>query len=219
MRSATVILAAALVLAPLTAGAADLVVWWEKGHYTQEDEALAEIVATFEQDTGKEVELVQPSEGELPDKIAAALKAGQPPDFAFGVLLQDYVGRWASDDRLTDLSDVVGAFSDLFHPDSLAWVTWRDPKTGRGALYGLPIGRELNHVHVWKSLLEEAGFTLADIPREWGAFWSFWCDQVQPAVRRATGREDIWGVALPMAQASDTDLQFFQFVAATMRST
>jgi multiple sugar transport system substrate-binding protein len=37
---------------------------------------------------------------------------------------------------------------------------------------------------------------------------------VQPGVRRATGREDIWGVALPMAvRAGDTDLEFFQFVA------
>ena len=28
----------------------------------------------------------------------------------------------------------------------------------------------------------EAGFTLEDIPKDWVAFWSFWCDQVQPAV-------------------------------------
>ena len=67
------------------------------------------------------------------------------------------------------------------------------------------MGRATNHVHVWKSLLEGAGFTLADIPREWEAFWSFWCDQVQPAVRQATGREDVWGVGLPMsAEAFDT---------------
>ena len=31
-----------------------------------------------------------------------------------------------------------------------------------------------NHLHVWKSLLEQAGFTLADMPKEWEAFWSFW---------------------------------------------
>ena len=77
------------------------------------------------------------------------------------------------------------------------------------------MGRVTNHVHVWKSLLEQAGFTLADIPKEWDAFWSFWCDQVQPAVRRATGRDDIWGVGLNMSgEAADTQIQFFQFVAA-----
>ena len=77
-----------------------------------------------------------------------------------------------------------------------------------GALYALPMGRTTNHVHVWKSLLEQAGFTLEDIPKEWEAFWSFWCDQVQPAVRRATGRDDIWGVGLPMSvEAGDTQIR------------
>ena len=38
---------------------------------------------------------------------------------------------------------------------------------------------------------------------------------MQPAVRKATGRDDIWGVALPMSvHAGDTDFQLFQFVAA-----
>jgi multiple sugar transport system substrate-binding protein len=206
---------AALILAPLSARAADLVVWWEEGIYAQEDEAVAETIGAFEQDTGKRVELVQPTEMELPDKMTAAFEAGTPPDFVFGVLLQDYVGPWADDDRLVDLSDTIGHFSDLFDPDSLAWVMRRDPKTGHAAIYGLPIGREINHVHVWQSLLKQAGFTVTDIPKKWDAFWSFWCDQVQPAVRRAAGREDIWGVALPMAvQSFDTWFGFLQFVAA-----
>jgi multiple sugar transport system substrate-binding protein len=66
-------------------------------------------------------------------------------------------------------------------------------------------------VHVWKSLLERAGFTLADIPRDWETFWSFWCDQVQPSVRRATGRDDIWGVGLNMSGKGDTEEQVRQF--------
>ena len=80
--------------------------------------------------------------------------------------------------------------------------TLLDGKTGRRGLYALPMGRYSNHVHVWNSLLERAGFTLADIPKEWEAFWSFWCDQVQPAVRKALGRDDIWGVGLPMSAAA-----------------
>jgi multiple sugar transport system substrate-binding protein len=77
------------------------------------------------------------------------------------------------------------------------------------------MGRTTNHIHVWKSLLERAGYKLADIPREWEAFWSFWCDEVQPAVRRATGRDDIWGIGLPMSgQAFDTWFEFHQFLGA-----
>jgi multiple sugar transport system substrate-binding protein len=77
------------------------------------------------------------------------------------------------------------------------------------------MGRYSNHLHVWNSLLERAGFTLADIPEGWDAFWAFWCDQVQPAVRKAVGRDDIWGVGLSMsAAATDTDEEFFQFQLA-----
>jgi multiple sugar transport system substrate-binding protein len=63
-------------------------------------------------------------------------------------------------------------------------------------------------------MLEEAGFTLADIPKDWTTFWSFWCDQVQPAARRAKGRDDIWGIGLPMSITGDTVFQFLQFVTA-----
>jgi multiple sugar transport system substrate-binding protein len=209
------LLAAGLVLAPFGARAADLVIWWEKGFYPEEDEAVRETIAAFEQDTGKHVELVFPEVEEFPSRVLAALEAGKPPDFAFGHLLQDYIGQWAFDDRLVDLSDTVGYFSDLFDPDVLAWALWPNSSTGQRALYALPIGLTVNHVHVWKSLLQQAGFTPADIPREWGAFWSFWCDQVQPAVRRATGRDDIWGVGLPMSlQGDDTLSEFRQFVIA-----
>jgi multiple sugar transport system substrate-binding protein len=77
------------------------------------------------------------------------------------------------------------------------------------------MGQTGNYIHVWKSLLEQAGLTLADIPEGWEAFWAFWCDQVQPAVRRATGRDDIWGIGLSMSgDATDPETEFFQFVYA-----
>jgi multiple sugar transport system substrate-binding protein len=215
MGSRILVLAASLVIAPLAANAADLVVWWQKGFYPQEDEAVADIVAAFEQGTDQKVDISFYEELELPVKITAALEAGRPPDFAYGIELPYYVAQWALDDRLLDLTAAVGAFSNMFDPDALERVTWRNAKTGQKALYGLPIGRSTDHLHVWKSLLEQAGFTLADIPKEWDAFWSFWCDQVQPAVRRATGRDDLWGIGLPMsADAADTWIGFFQFIGA-----
>ena len=214
MRARAVLLAVAIVLAPLGARAADLVVWWEEGFYTEEDAAVREIVAAFEQASGKRVELVFHSQEELSDKIVATFESGQPPDFTFGLLIAFHVGQWAFDDRLVDLSDAIGHFSDLFDPDVLSWELWLNASTGQRALYGLPIGRDTNHIHVWKSLLERAGFTLADIPKAWDPFWSFWCDQVQPAVRKAMGRDDIWGVGLSMAVGVDTQNAFFQFVAA-----
>ena len=53
-----VLLVAALMLKPLGALSADFVVWWEEGFYPQANEAVEEIVAAFEQKTGKDVEIV-----------------------------------------------------------------------------------------------------------------------------------------------------------------
>ena len=214
MQLRALVLAAAIIAAPLGARSADLVVWWHEGFYPQEDEAVREIIAAFEQETGHEVELVLQPQEELRDNLLAAIEAGRPPDFAFSSLLQPYVAGWAFEDRLVDLTDAIGPFSHLFDPDLLAWVVLLNGRTGQRALYGLPVGQASNHIHVWTSLLERAGFTLEDIPREWEAFWSFWCDEVQPAVRQALGRDTIWGVGLAMAVGTDTSNQFAQFVAA-----
>jgi multiple sugar transport system substrate-binding protein len=215
MRRYGFIVAALFTIAPLCVQAADLVVWWEEGFYAQEDEAVREIIASFEQDTGKQVELVFYPQAELPGQIEAALEVGQPPDFAFGLWLNTMIGQWAFDDRLAHLADAVGHFSDQFDPVQLDRAFLLNARTGQKALYALPMGKNGNYIHVWKSLLEQAGFTLADVPKEWESFWSFWCDKVQPAVRRATGRNDIWGIGLSMSpDASDPETEFFQFADA-----
>jgi multiple sugar transport system substrate-binding protein len=167
MRKQVILLAAALILPSLGAKAAGLVVWWQKGYYNQEDDAIRETIAAFEQETGKQVELVIEPQEALRDNLLAAIEAGRPPDFAFSSLIQAYSTEWAFEDRLVDLTDAVGPFSNLFDPNLLAWVVLLNGKTRQRALYGLPIGRATNHIHVWKSLLEQAGFTLEDIPREW----------------------------------------------------
>jgi multiple sugar transport system substrate-binding protein len=216
MRARAVVLAVAIVLAPLGARAADLVVWWEKGQAAEEDKAVREIVAAFEQQTGKQVELVLGVQEELVADLVATLKAGRPtPDFVFTVAETQPYERWIYEGRLVDLTDAVGHFSDLFDPDALERVTLLDGTTGRRGLYLLPMGLASHHVHVWKTLLERAGFTLADIPKEWYAFWSFWCDQVQPALRKALGRDDVWAVGLAMSPTSvDTSNGIWQFIDA-----
>jgi multiple sugar transport system substrate-binding protein len=215
MRIGSIVIALALTMAPVGARGADLVVWWEEGQYAEEDEAVREIIAAFEQETGKQVELVLVQEKLLADLVAALQAGRRTPDFVYTVVDIPQSERWAYEGRLVDLSDAVGHFSDLFDRDALERSTLLDGSTGQRGLYLLPLGLASHHVHVWKSLLGRAGFTLADIPKEWDAFWSFWCDRVQPAVRKALGRDDVWGIGLPMSVTSvDTGTQFSQFVRA-----
>jgi multiple sugar transport system substrate-binding protein len=211
-----VILAALLMLAPPPGTkAADLVVWWEEGWYPEEEAAVAELIAAFEHQAGTKVELVRLPTG-ASEEVKAALAAGQPPDFLWGLGgTTNGADQWAYEDRLVDLAETLGPLRELFDPDLLERATLLNGHGGESGLYALPMGRITNHIHVWKSLLERAGFTLADVPKEWDAFWAFWCDRVQPAVRKATGREDIYGVALPMSiEASDTADELDQFLWA-----
>jgi multiple sugar transport system substrate-binding protein len=200
-------------MTPVGAEAADLVVWWEQGFYPEEDKAVQETIAAFEHKTGKQVELVFHDQADLPDKVQAAIEAGQPPDFLFGLQIDPRVDPWAYDGRLVDLTEAIGPLTSMFDPDVLQASMLLNGRTGERALYALPIGRSTNHLHVWTSLLEQAGFTLDDIPKEWDAFWSFWCDRIQPAVRQAMGRQDIWAVGLTMSLDSpgETWVQFTQF--------
>ena len=216
MRSRILIVAAAIILAPLGARAADLVVWWEKGWYPQEDEAVKEIVAAFEQETGKQVELVVDPQGKLVSDLVAALEAGRGiPDFVFTVTETQPYEQWIYEGRLVDLTDAVGHSSGLFDPDALERVTLLNATSGQRGLYLLPMGFATHHVHAWQSLLERAGLELADVPKEWEAFWTFWCDQVQPAVRNALGRDDVWGIGLSMsADSVDTSNGIWQFIHA-----
>jgi multiple sugar transport system substrate-binding protein len=207
---------ATLMMAPLGAQGADLVIWWEEGQAAEEDEAVKEIIAAFEQNAGKQVELVLgPQEGIAADIVAALEAERRTPDFVFKVAETQPYEQWAYEGRLVDLSDVVGHFSDLFEPNVLERATLLNGTTGKRGLYLLPMGIASHHVHVWNSLLERAGLTLADIPKEWDAFWSFWCDRAQPLVRKALGRDDVWGSGLSMAAASvDTENGIWQFIHA-----
>ncbi len=215
MRRYAFIVAALFTIAPPCARGADLVLSWHKAHHAEEDAALMEVVAAFEEDTGKEVEVILVPLEEQPSKIEAAFEAGRPPGIAFGFTLNTYIPKWAFEDRLVDLTDTVGSFSNMFDPAQLDRAMLLNQRTGQRAMYGLPMGQINNYIHVWTSLLERAGLSPDDIPKEWEAFWSFWCDQAQPAVRKALGRDNIWGIGRPMSiGADDTADQFLQFIRA-----
>src|SRR4051794_40604526 len=129
MQVRAVLLAAALVLAPLGARAADLVVWWEKGFNPEEDQAVRETVAAFERKTGKEVELAfYAQQVELPGRTAAAVAAGHPPDLVYGLdVALTYFARWAHEDRLVDLAGAPGPLAAQVDQDP------PDPGTPLGA--------------------------------------------------------------------------------------
>jgi multiple sugar transport system substrate-binding protein len=111
----------------------------------------------------------------------------------------------AHDGLLVDVSDIIAPIADQFDPGALGHVMLYNSKTRGRSYYALPIAQATIHMHAWKPLLEAAGLRVEDIPGDWDGFWSFWCDVVQPAVRKATGDRRIYGIGMPMSSATDTE--------------
>jgi multiple sugar transport system substrate-binding protein len=148
-------------------------------------------------------------------KLTAALEAGQPPDLVFNSGPYPSYLRWAYEGRFVDISDIVEPIAKSIDPALLQASYLLNGQTGKRAYYSLPLEMASTHIHVWRSLLEQAGFGLDRIPREWNAFWDFFCDTAQPAVRRATGKRDIYGIGLPVSTVgTDTDQGFQEFLLA-----
>ena len=86
MRARAVVLAAALVLAPLGARAADLVVWWDKGFYPRRTRRSRKSSLPLSRRAASRSRSASIRRESIQDR-SAALKTGQPPDFAFGLAI------------------------------------------------------------------------------------------------------------------------------------
>jgi multiple sugar transport system substrate-binding protein len=217
-----IVLAAAAVAAgfaasgPAVAQDQTLTVWWVKGFYKSEDDALYNAIHKFEAaHKGVKVELSQyPVQDTIP-KTVAALDSGNPPDVAYSDVYDFQVtGKWANDDKLEDISDVIGPLANKFEPTALSTTFLYDDKTKKRAYYAFPLKQQTMHIQYWKDMLNEAGYKESDIPRDWHGYWDFWCQKVQPALRKKTGKR-LYGVGFPMGvDSSDSFYSFLTFADA-----
>ena len=186
-----------------------LTVWWVKGFYKSEDDALYAAIKKYEQKTGTKIELSQYAVQDMNAKSVAALDAGTVPDIAYSDTYDvQTAGKWAFDGKLEDLSDVLVPMKDRFEPVALSTANLYSDKAKKKAYYAFPIKQQTLHIQYWKDMLEKAGFKESDIPGTWKEYWSFWCDKVQPGIRKATGQR-LYGTGFPMGVESTDSFQSF----------
>jgi multiple sugar transport system substrate-binding protein len=192
-----------------------LVVWWTKGFYKSEDDALYAAIRKYEQKTGVKVELSQYAVQDTIPKSVAALDAGTPPDVAFSDVYDFQVtGKWAFDGKLEDISDVINPIKSRFLPNTVETTYLYNDKAKKKAYYAFPLKQQTMHIEYWIDMLNEAGFQETQIPTTWHEYWDFWCDKVQPALRKASGKR-VYGTGFPMGvDSSDSFYSFLTFMDA-----
>lgn len=208
-------LASVLSLAPALARAQETItVWFTKGFYKSEDDALFAAVDKFQKKTGIKVDISLYSTEDCVTKSVGAVEAGTPPDLGF-CTTYDFrtTGKWAYEGRLEDLSDIVNPMKSAFVPDALATTWLYNDKLKKKSYFAMPIQRQTIHINYWRDMLTDAGFKESDIPTDWSGYWNFWCDKVQPALR-AKGQR-IYAIGHPLGiEASDTFYSFLMVASA-----
>ncbi len=192
------------VAAPATAQDKKLTVWWVKGFYKSEDDALYAAIKKYEAKTGVKVELSQYAVQDMIPKSVAALDAGTPPDIAYSDTYDvQTAGKWAFDGKLEDITDVIEPMKDRLRAaprrDRLP-LQRQDQEEG---LLRLPAeAADPAHPVSGRTCWTRPASRKTTSRQDWKEYWSFWCDKVQPAIRKATGQR-IYGIGQPMGVEFD----------------
>jgi multiple sugar transport system substrate-binding protein len=213
----TVAMVAAGMLAAAPAMSQEkLNVFWVKGFYKAEDDALYAAIKKFEAKyKNVKVELSQYPIQDMIPKTVAALDSGTPPDVAYADVYDFQVtASWAYDGKLEDISSVINPIRARFAGNTVETTFLLNNKENKRAYYAFPIKQQTMHIQYWADMLSDAGFKESDIPTAWKDYWDFWCGKVQAAHRQKTGQRS-FGMGQPMGvDSSDSFFSFLTFMDA-----
>ncbi len=187
-------------------------VWWQQGFVQEEDVALKKVVADYEKASGNKIELQVVPFAPLRQKIVAATQSGIVPDI-FPNTPGEIIALHAWDDRLVDVTDVVETQKSEYTETALLSNYCYNQVEKKRSFYGVPTTQGCLPNHIWRPLIEKAGYTLEDIPKTWDAFYDFF-KEVQKKLR-AQGVRNVYGLGLNVTtNGGDPNNVFNYFVVA-----
>ena len=212
---ASVGLAASAVLARpyiANAEAKTAQVWWAQGFVENEDVSLRKIVADYEKTSGNKIDLSIVPFAPLRQKIVSAITSGVVPDMIYATP-PEIVPEQAWEGRLTDVSDVVETQKSKMLPISLAAANCYNHAEKKRSFYGIPFEGAVVPFHIWGSLVEKAGFKVADIPDTWDKFIDFF-QPVQKKLQEQGMRHTYASAFVVSTIGNDPTNTFQQFMIA-----
>jgi multiple sugar transport system substrate-binding protein len=211
-------LAAAGTLArPFIANAAakTALVWWTQGFVQEEDAAVRSMVDEYERASGNTIDISLVPFVPLRQKVVSALTSGDAPDvimdYSSGVAI---VPQNVWNDKLVDITDVVETQKSQYHPTALLASQYYNNVTKKRSFYYAPTASLVLPFHIWNSLVEKAGYKLADAPKTWDAFWDFFKPMQQKL--RDKGMRGVYALGLQATTSGPNDSNglFHQFLIA-----
>jgi multiple sugar transport system substrate-binding protein len=193
LRSSVALAAAGTLARPHIANAAATTIeaWFAQGFVPEEDSAFRAMAADYEKASGNKVDHSLIPYAALRQKAISAITSGAVPDM---IEVADFalapIQSW--DDKLIDVNDIVEPEKEEFIPTALSCCYFYNNVTKKRAYYVVPVRIAAVPFHIWKSLVEQGGSKISDLPKTWDAFMDFF-KPVQKGLR-AAGKRNVYGL-------------------------
>src|SRR5215831_4523182 len=214
IRGSLGLIAAGAVARPYLANAAATTaeVWWVQGFAEEEDVSFKKLVADYEKASGNKLDYSIIPYAPERQKIISAMTSGAVPDL-FQNNPFESVALFAWDDKLVDVSDVVATQKEQYTEASALSAYCYNGVEKRRSFYGVPYTASVSTNHIWRHLIEKAGFSMEDMPKTWDAFYDFF-KGVQKKLREQ-GARNVYGLGFQVTtNGVDPNSTFNNFLIA-----
>jgi multiple sugar transport system substrate-binding protein len=194
------------------AAATTATVWWVQGFAPEEDVAIKKIFADFEKASGNTIDYSIIPYAPERQKIVSAMTSGVVPDL-FTNNPGEILALYAWNDKLVDLTDVVETQKSRYNETALLTAYCYNSVEKKRGYYGVPYTSAVRPNHIWKPLVEKAGYKMEDVPKTWDAFYDFF-KEVQKKLR-AQGERHVYGIGFQLnTTGNDSNALFDYFLVA-----
>src|SRR5215468_8209779 len=195
-----------------SAAATTAAVWWVQGFAPEEDVSFKKIVADYEKASGNTIDYTITPYAPMRQKIVSAMTSGVVPDL-FQNNPAEIIALFSWDDKLVDVSDVVDTQREEYTETALLSAYCYNNVTKKRSYYGVPYNQNVFTNHIWRPLVEKAGYKIDDIPKTWDAFYDFF-KGVQKKLREQ-GVRNVYGLGFQTTtNGVDPNFVFHQFLIA-----
>ncbi|MBV9018588.1 MAG: carbohydrate ABC transporter substrate-binding protein [Alphaproteobacteria bacterium] len=187
-------------------------VWWIQGFAQEEDVAFKKLVDEYQKASGNTLDVSILPYAPMRQKIVSAVTSGSVPDL-FQSSPVEVIALFAWDDKLIDVTDVIETQREEYTETALASAYCYNNASKQRSFYGVPYTTATLPNHVWKPLVEKAGYKMEDIPKTWDAYYDFFKD-VQKKLR-TQGMRNVYGLGFQLTtNGNDPNNVFNYFLIA-----